>query len=110
MTATVRNCNPNGSGYIWFISQDMKSDMPKELVAKIESYDSIYEDYQKTHKFAISSSAITEYNKLIEKYKKFDEELASLPSSIVGYANLMNALYEIIDFELYLNDSLMPTF
>lgn len=44
MTATVINCNPNGSGYIYCFSDDMLNDMPEELVEKIADYNTLYEE------------------------------------------------------------------
>lgn len=44
MTATVINCNPNGSGYIYCFSDDMLNDMPEELVGKIADYNTLYEE------------------------------------------------------------------
>lgn len=46
MTATVRSCNPNGSQYIWYVSDDVKKDMSDELVAKLAEYDRAYNYYQ----------------------------------------------------------------
>ena len=46
MTATIRNCNPNGSDYIWYLSDAMKADMSEELVNAIEEYNKVYEKYQ----------------------------------------------------------------
>ena len=52
MTATIRNCNPNGTAYIFQISDEDKLDMPTELVEKLnsynESYDYYYYEYQST--------------------------------------------------------------
>lgn len=45
MTAAVKNCNPNGSSYIYYFSEDQKHEMPNELVEKIESYDKLVESY-----------------------------------------------------------------
>ena len=45
MTATVRLLNPNGTDYIYYISNEQKEDMPVELVEKIESYDVLVESY-----------------------------------------------------------------
>lgn len=42
MTAAVRNCNPNGTDYIYYISEQQKEDMSQELVDKIHSYDKLY--------------------------------------------------------------------
>lgn len=78
MTATVINCNPNGTPYIWYFSDAVKADMTKELVDRIESYDLYYKHYYDTHEFTTvcSDSECTvkgvldtvEYNKLAEKY------------------------------------------
>lgn len=45
MTAAVTNCNPNGSPYIYYFSEDQKHEMPDELVEKIESYDELVATY-----------------------------------------------------------------
>lgn len=42
MTATVRNINPNNSSYIYRFSDDMKADMPSELLDKLEAYETYY--------------------------------------------------------------------
>lgn len=47
MTATIRNCNPNGSSYIWYISNEMKSDMSDELVEQLEKYNEQYDYFYK---------------------------------------------------------------
>ena len=49
MTATVRNCNPNGTDYIWRLSDSIKEDMSDELVAKLESYDKLCKYYYNEH-------------------------------------------------------------
>lgn len=43
MTAMVINVNPNRSPYIYRFSDDMKADMPKELVAKLDEYNELYQ-------------------------------------------------------------------
>ena len=110
MTATIRNCNPNGTDYLWYFSDDMKHDMPKELVDKIDSYDKLYEYYQKEHVVMQSATgALNLYNKLVDKYKVFNEHLEKINVPIVGYPALMNAYYNTIDFNLYLTSSMMPS-
>ena len=52
MTATIRNCNPNGTDYIWYISDVVKEDMSPELVKKLEEYDALYDYYQKEYSTA----------------------------------------------------------
>lgn len=45
MTATVRALNQNGSGYIYYLSEEQRRDMPSELVEKLEAYDTLYASY-----------------------------------------------------------------
>ena len=42
MTATVVNINPNRSPYIYRFSDDMKADMPQELVQRLDDYEEAY--------------------------------------------------------------------
>lgn len=42
ITAAVRNCNPNGTNYLYHFSQDMLDEMPKELVKKLAKYEEEY--------------------------------------------------------------------
>ena len=110
MTATIRNCNPNGTDYLWHFSDDMKHDMPKELVDKIDAYDKLYEYYQKEHVVMQSATgALNLYNQLVDKYRVFNEHLEKINVPIVGYPALMNAYYNTIDFNLYLTSSMMPS-
>lgn len=110
MTATIRNCNPNGTDYLWYFSDDMKREMPKELVDKIESYDDLYQYYQNDHVVIPSyTDAVVAYNNLIDKYKAFNEDLERIEIPIKGYPALMNAYYNTIDMNLYLTSSMMPS-
>lgn len=109
MTATVRNCNPNGTQYIWYVSDDIKNDMSDELVAKLDKYDEMYSYYQREHEVYLDSGVLSDYNALIEKYSAYRENLRSISSPIVGYPALMNAYYDTIDFYLFLHDGLMPS-
>lgn len=108
MTATLVNCNPNGSGYIWYISDATKEDMSDELVQKLSEYDKSYEYYQKEYQSKVSPDTLTAYNNLIEKYKVYSTDYKKVTSPIVGYPALMEAYYNTVDFYLYLNNSLMP--
>lgn len=115
MTATIANCNPNGSSYIWYIPESIRKDMSSRLQSKLTAYDEKYEYYQKEHKTSISSSVRGKYNELLAKYRKMFPNTTSvnipsdIPSEIVGYPNLMLAYYDTIDFELFLTSKLMPT-
>ena len=49
ITATVANLNPNRSNYIYRFSDDMLSDMPSELVAKLDTYNQLYNELLPTY-------------------------------------------------------------
>lgn len=109
MTATVRNCNPNGSDYIWYFSDDLKEGMSDELVNKIESYDELYSEYYHNYESDIDSVLLNKYNSLVTKYSVYNEDLQEITTPIVGYSALMNAYYNAVDLALYLKSSLMPS-
>lgn len=137
MTATIRNCNPNGSDYIWYISDDTKHDMSDELVKAIDSYNKLYAKYQNDYVYlADKEDVVNRYNELIVKYgnkniylkssaderlfssknehlaiKKevgYNNDLQEIELPVNGYPALMNAYYNTIDLGLYLTSGLMP--
>ena len=110
MTATIKNCNPNGSDYIWHLSKDMMEDMSSDLVAKISEYNQMYEQYQ-TSEIELDESLLDEYNKLVKKYKELmnNEDLEFIESPMVGFPALIDAYYNTFDLKLYLQSGLMPT-
>ena len=109
MTATVINCNPNGSAYLWNIPEFTKKDMPAELVEKLDSYNELELYYQNTNVVKLTSTLIESYNLLVEKYLKYKVELTEIPDSIIGFPALMTEYYNTIDFALLLQSSLMPS-
>lgn len=110
MTATVRNCNPNGTAYIFQISDEDKLDMPTELVEKLNSYNKSYDYYYYEYQSNLSSELVQDYNTLVAKYQEYDSEIPTLPETSIGYAQLMENVYNVIDFDSYLTTSLMPTY
>ena len=50
MTATVKNCNPTGSEYIYQFSEADYDDMPEELVEKLEEYAELYASFEVSDK------------------------------------------------------------
>lgn len=122
MTATIRSCNPNGTDYIWYISDDVKKDMSKEMVDKIALYDDKYEHYmynkvkdgEERKPIAIlNSELVKKYNKLVDKYNTYktdedDVKIEKIDSDIYTYSDLMKAYYNTIDFDMYLEHTLMP--
>lgn len=109
MTATITNCNPNGSGYIWYIPDSTKEDMTDELVSALNEYDAQYDYYQNEYVISINSGLVNSYNSLVEKYSSYSDDITSITGSIIGYPKLMNTYYGAIDFELFLRSSLMPS-
>ena len=109
MTATIRNCNPNGTDYIWYFSDAVKEDMPKNLVEKLESYDNEYKRYYNEYVSEIDEELLNNYNSLVDKYSSYNEDLQKITTPITGYASLMNAYYNTIDLSLYLKSGLMPS-
>lgn len=109
MTATIRNCNPNGTDYIWYFSDNIKDDMSDELVAKLESYDETYKEYYNGYVSNINSELLSDYNTLVNKYSVYNEDLHEIEEPITGYSSLMNAYYNTVDLELYLKSGLMPS-
>ena len=109
MTATVRNCNPNGTDYIWYFSDTLKEDMSKELVEKLESYNKKYKEYCNSYESNLDIGLLNGYNALVDKYSVYNNELEKIPDKIEGYSNLMNAYYNTIDLALFLESGLMPS-
>ena len=108
MTATIRNCNPNGTDYIWYITDDVKEDMSVELVAKLESYDKLYQYYQTEYIANLNTTLLSQYNALVEKYQNYNSRLEKIKSPIKGYPELMTAYYNTVDLATYLETTLMP--
>lgn len=113
MTATIRNCNPNGTDYIWYLSNDMKADMSEELVNRIDEYNQLYADYQ-NGEIDLDGTLLYEYNELVNKYndlmnKKDDDRLELIETPIKGFPALIDAYYNTFDLYLYLQSGLMPT-
>ena len=108
MTAAVRSCNPNGSDYIYYFSDAVRSDMSEQLQEKLSAYDKLYEEYQKTHNFDIDSSFVNNYNAIVTKYIKYDDSLKKIESPITGYPKLMQTYFDTIDMVQFLKNKLMP--
>lgn len=106
MTATIANCNPNGSSYIWHISEAIKEDMSEELKLLLDEYDEKYEYFNDNYVIEIEESALSAYNALVEIYRETNN--FKTISSVIGYPALMQLYYDAIDFYLYLNNNFMP--
>ena len=119
MTATIANCNPNGSQYIWYITDEMREDMSDELKAKLTAYDTQAAYLQDEAVYVppedlLAARPVGErfpplrYNEIVQKYHNFDTDLQEIPTQLKGYAALMEAYYDTIDLQMFLNNRLMP--
>jgi len=108
MTSVISSCNPNGSNYIWYFSDEIKEDMSDELRKKIDDYNYLYKHYQSDYLMDIDSVILSGYNSLISKYKIYNEDFEEIDSPIMGYPRLINAYFNTIDLALFLESSLMP--
>ena len=109
MTATIRNCNPNGTSYIWDFAEVTKRDMDTSLVEKIEAYKKDYDYYKDSYVSSLSSLPVSSYNALVDKYNPTSEDLkVSKITSIMGYAPIMQHYYDTVDFVVYLESGLLP--
>lgn len=110
MTATVRQCNPNGTGYFWSFSNEMKSEMSDELAEAITDYEELYSTYQTTQEIDVTDLDLDSYNALVEKYRELDENFKVDPiEEIIGYPQLIKAYYDALNFGEYLKTSLLPS-
>lgn len=123
MTATIMNCNPNGSQYIWYVTDEMREDMSDELRTRLEQYDAQYEIFQNSASWTPLPALQDSYNKIAIKYQDFDSDIQTVPPGVtmtgetlnypagralIGYPALMTAYYNTIDLQLFLNSGLMP--
>ncbi len=78
MTATVRSINPNGTDYLFYISDVDKEDMPKELVQKLEEYDKANQ-------------------KVLPTYQDLTLQIRDLNDDILYYKHSMMPTVEYVD-------------
>lgn len=111
MTDTIQGCNPNGTKYIWYISDDIKSEMSSELIDELDAYDEKYQRFCATEKFEIGD--VSSYNNIIAKYSNPETvnytDLIQIPTEVEGFTALTNVLYDAIDLGNFLSTSLMPS-
>lgn len=128
MNATIVNCNPNGTAYIWNFTNDDYEDMSESLKNGIEKYNELYTGYisgnlpteSGTKSYTLFSEIVDEYrnnlvvasiivmgiaaaqkvaNETIDKYK--GNSLISTPPDIAKYSESENSNYNKIISRLY---------
>lgn len=118
INAAIANVNPNGTQYIYFFSNDTLADMPTELQSKLRSYNTLYDEINKTREYNLDADKVAGYNNVINyintKFSSMSEddqdkiEYPTLTSPLVGYPALTSAWYSAMDVYYFLNDSMMP--
>ena len=106
-TSTVRQCLPDSSGYYWYITDEQKEDMPERMASKITDYQEDFAYYSYEHQTEMSEEILESFSSLANKYEEkyqFEQDM----ENIVGFHELNQAIYEIIDFSLFLENSMMP--
>ena len=110
MEAAIRNCNPNGSNYLFYFSDEMKEDMSDELVTKLNQYETIYDGYLKDYSIYLPDENINKYNLLVNKYQNYiKEDIPVMNNPIRGYAELTNYDYNAVNFKDCLQTTMMPS-
>lgn len=114
----IANVNPNGTQYIYYFSDETLADMPTELQNKLRSYNTLYDEINKTREYNLKAERVAEYNKVINyintkfaSMSKDDQdkiEYPTLTSPLVGYPAFTSAWYSAMDVYYFLNDSMMP--
>jgi hypothetical protein len=118
ITSAIISCNPNGSNYIWYFSPEIReTELSKELKERLDTYDNLYNNYVNDTEYQ-DDILIDDFNSLVSKYldnkDSYGEEIWIAPNSevipipIKGYSSLINAMYNAIDMEYYLQSELLP--
>lgn len=118
ITSAIISCNPNGSNYIWYISPEIReTELSKDLKERLDTYDNLYNNYVNDTEYQ-DDILIDDFNNLVSKYldnkDSYGEEIWIAPNSevipipIKGYSSLINAMYNAIDMEYYLQSELLP--
>lgn len=108
MTATVRNINPNGGQYIWYLGDNVRSMMSPALREKLKSYDTEYTTFNTSKTIDIPESTVNGFNALIDKYKTYEKTLTNVSYPIKGYSALTDFYYQALNLYSLLKTSLIP--
>lgn len=114
INAAIRSCNPNGSQYLYYFSEETKKDMPSSLKNKINDYDALCTRYNTTEKFFLDQKILDDYNSVVRYVNdKFPNDAtplyAPLTLPLAGYPATTLALYEVIDLYAFLKSSMLPS-
>ena len=109
MTSAIKSCNPSMSQYMWYFSDDMLEDMSQELSKKITDYEALVESYKKDKVIDIHPNFIdTYYNSYIDEYGAMNKSLVKIDTPIKGTAKLTEAYYNAMNLYGFLKSEMMP--
>ena len=109
MEAAIRNCNPNGSNYLCYFSDEMKEDMSEELTTRLNEYEIVYDAYFKEQNIYLPVSDVNAYNALVNKYQNYiKEDLIRFESTVHGFEQLTDYGYNSVNFRDALQTTMMP--
>lgn len=110
INAAIINSNPNGTNTIYAFDEDTRRDMSVDLIEKLDSYNTLVEEYKTFKKFDLSDTIVEQYNSLISKINSiYPDSYTALNSAYTGYSNVIKILYNISDLDIYVNNGMMPT-
>ena len=115
MTSTIASCNPNGTGYLWSITDECKSDMSENLANRLTEYDKEYDSVYKNYTFNCNSDfleKVNTYNRIVSKYLDIEDQDEDRRVDITkcGFSNAVHGYYNAIDFCIYLRTTMLPSF
>lgn len=115
INAAIRNCNPNGTQEIWTFSAEDQQDMSDTLYSKLyeenNGYFAVYDNYYSNVDYT-ASIAPEQYNNIVSKYSGAPyncDDLEKIVLPIKGYPAIVNAYYNALDMEMFLDAVLMPS-
>lgn len=110
MTATIRNCNPNGTSYMWEPGTNIE-DMDPELQELLWNYNKDFSYYRDEHVTSTAALPVGVYNAVVKKYEGASEEInpTTISNNLVGYSPIMQHYYDAVDMEVFLQSGLLPS-
>lgn len=111
INASVRMIKPDGSPYIYYFSEDVKSDMPPALQKKMADYNLLFSDISETRPFALDAALTIQYNDVIQYIHNYypDQPLPKLKPVYTGFNDFISCYYDVLDAALYLESGMMPS-
>ena len=106
----IATINPNGTRYIWNISDESRADMSDALNGVIDAYNALYQEYMTAHTLNLTRAKTNAYNAIIDAYTAYNETLTRISPIQANYLDLVNAEYKANDFKAFLTSECKPIF